>query len=563
MDPNESSDQSTRVPEGALSNNSKILPQPGPKGRSHAKPGMDSARLLMESDIFLRRSELFDKAPCGIFPSEITLNRIRPKDDPMIKSTMMVLALAAVAAGMITGASAEVPSPLKQFQSGIPMGEISCRDGRILMETPRASPACVMADSVQRLAGTGWTVISKGASEDTETGFSGTGPPQTITIQSKAAPVNSTDRVAELFGSGRGPPPCILPSSISVDVPDRAALGIPFNVSITPSFELTEQQLEDYNVQHRTSFGDAQEMWDEICTTGRGYGISSPATYVPTGSNVSFATKHLTIDYYPPFYRHVHFFHNMSFGSNSTVTFQMMINEPVIFRMSDVHDRSNEDYYKYDYGYFIVRAGPPSAYGIPPPYFLTHPSVSGNTVYLSEQPFADARSVIPLKERGPDDQYVPIRDENNRGYVAIIRPPSDERVPAQSRTVDQMTDSDFDMFYGWIAEDLTDGPFEGEDPAEFVKRFEGMNDTHVEEFLDRYPQFRADAQSFGPVLSWILPHALGQSSAPNLAYVSGRITALGPDDAAVPVYGINTCAFDVADGNDSSMPHLYRKHPVL
>ena len=56
-------------------------------------------------------------------------------------------------------AEAEIPSPLKQFQQGIPIEETQCRDARTLMSSPSGRPACVYDISVSILEQRGFIKV--------------------------------------------------------------------------------------------------------------------------------------------------------------------------------------------------------------------------------------------------------------------------------------------------------------------------------------------------------------------------------------------------------------------
>ncbi len=47
-------------------------------------------------------------------------------------------------------------SPLEQFESGIPIDNIQCRDSLILLKKYDGSPACVKPESVSKLENRGW-----------------------------------------------------------------------------------------------------------------------------------------------------------------------------------------------------------------------------------------------------------------------------------------------------------------------------------------------------------------------------------------------------------------------
>jgi len=65
-----------------------------------------------------------------------------------------------LAAGMTAiPALADTPTPLAQYNSGVPIDEIQCRDSRILMETPRGVPACLYEKSAETLQQRGWVPV--------------------------------------------------------------------------------------------------------------------------------------------------------------------------------------------------------------------------------------------------------------------------------------------------------------------------------------------------------------------------------------------------------------------
>lgn len=54
-----------------------------------------------------------------------------------------------------------VPSPLKQFKSGVPIDEIQCRDSLVLLKKYDNSPACVKPESASYLENRGWTILEQ------------------------------------------------------------------------------------------------------------------------------------------------------------------------------------------------------------------------------------------------------------------------------------------------------------------------------------------------------------------------------------------------------------------
>ena len=50
-------------------------------------------------------------------------------------------------------------SPYDQLEKGVPIAEISCRDGRVLMMDLREKPGCAFEDHVEKLETFGWKKI--------------------------------------------------------------------------------------------------------------------------------------------------------------------------------------------------------------------------------------------------------------------------------------------------------------------------------------------------------------------------------------------------------------------
>ena len=68
-------------------------------------------------------------------------------------------ALLLLAAALAAPALAYPGTPLAQFGSGVPLVEVSCMDGRVLLESPRGTPACVMESSAEKLIGRGFAPV--------------------------------------------------------------------------------------------------------------------------------------------------------------------------------------------------------------------------------------------------------------------------------------------------------------------------------------------------------------------------------------------------------------------
>jgi len=432
--------------------------------------------------------------------------------------------------------------------------DVPCCGERVLVGSPDGRPACVTPCSAQTLLERGWH-------ETAPPGHMPATPTKTLTVQSD--PWTAEPWGADL-GAGNlisGPyVPCILPSSISVEVPEEAAVGRPFDVTITPSFEITPQQLQDFNDLYETDFESARDMWESVCDSEQAsYYIKTPATYRPSGDGVSHVSTSTTKTWYPPYnyYTH-HVDRKFQFGGGST-TVQMTIDEPVIFRVSDVDDWGNQDYFKFDFGSFWVIAGTTPGSDIGPPLTFVYTDIKCDRIRLSDSEFVREQAGT---EPGPDDQFVPfptpyreygpgdtITLTQEYGQTALLRYIREDGYAQTHRDVpfwsiveyskdfggdavhpvtvisawdlgaeylenflneypeyragapayaaphtaeppgpkDQDSWVSSDVPFEWIAE-LLEGDFEGEDPAELIKRF-GLDDEYVAGFLEAYPKY--------------------------------------------------------------------------
>ncbi len=77
------------------------------------------------------------------------------------RMTMLGLLILALSISTIPAfAETENLSPYKQFNSGIPIDEIQCRDSKILLESPSGKPSCVNDTSVEKLNQRGFVEIT-------------------------------------------------------------------------------------------------------------------------------------------------------------------------------------------------------------------------------------------------------------------------------------------------------------------------------------------------------------------------------------------------------------------
>ncbi len=82
-----------------------------------------------------------------------------------MKVTLIAALSAAALLAVLQPAAAE--SPRAQFAAGVPLEEITCSEGRALLESPRGTPVCILEESVEKLAQRGFVLV-KTATESVE-----------------------------------------------------------------------------------------------------------------------------------------------------------------------------------------------------------------------------------------------------------------------------------------------------------------------------------------------------------------------------------------------------------
>ena len=267
-----------------------------------------------------------------------------------------------------------------------------------------------------------------------------------------------------------------------MQVPNKAKMSQPFDVVITPSYELTQGEMDEFNRYHRTDFDNAEDIWEEYCYS-KSFNLETPYNYEPSGETL---TPDITFDietgYYPPYKIHNHRINATSDLDTPSTTFQMTVSEPVIYRWGDLYDRNNTDYYKYDFGRLHIE----SMDNLFARYSVSiYTSISGKDVILSEHEPVRFQPDNG-KTHNLNEQFVPYKTVDRHVYT-VYHPDDIMGSEVASDAFRNSTSSD--VPFEWIAESLETGPYAGSDPEEFIKRF-GLDDDYVRRFLEAYPQYQ-------------------------------------------------------------------------
>ena len=486
---------------------------------------------------------------------------------------LLPLAAALVAgAPLVPPAHADYPPPpLQQVRDGgVSPEDVQCNAGLVHAVRANGAHVCVREATAERLgweifaaekadsAGAGGPGTIPGASPpagsvDDGRGAGVTAPPRPpedqrlvaaplVTVQSKplVLPDTSMGGISELSNN---PPRCILPSSVSVSVPGEVLVRTSFDVVITPSFDLTEQQLDKYNQlygNNHTRYDSAEDIWERACTHNRSYSIIAPANYVPSwkgGSEIDLSHFYLIGDYYPPYNAYVYTFGEIDFDAEPT-SIRMTINEPTVYTMSDLNDLSNFDYYEYDFGWFSVTPNTASGRGVP-----TYAAHNSGMITFSKYEPISGQDSTPLEHRHPGDQFIPYKSEHYFTQVWHFNPAGDPRAISH------------DVPFEWIVEELENGPYRGSDPEQFIRQL-GLDGDYVEDFFEAHPEYRRQVSGQAD------PGIAGQGNQPNVAFVAGYVVIRESNISSIPVDGVKACAFDVSGDSKDPNPTLLKNGAV-
>ena len=172
----------------------------------------------------------------------------------MTTKTMLGLIILAVGLSTIP-AFAEIDTPYQQFSNGTPINQIQCTDSKILMESPRNTPACVNESSVEKLENKGFILVDVVTITELETT-----PADSIIPTSD----NSINYDAELMSilekdlvfTNKETNPNVISELghrnginwpiYKVTYPSTAQVGVPFDVIYDYSFVIPDEETGSY-----------------------------------------------------------------------------------------------------------------------------------------------------------------------------------------------------------------------------------------------------------------------------------------------------------------------------
>ena len=457
----------------------------------------------------------------------------------------------------------DILSPYKQFQNGTPINEIQCRDGKILMETSRGTPACVNENSVEKLENIGFilvdvvrleanTIDSESNTVNTETNIidseSNTVNTETniideeqnidtskniptrdsinfddaelmailekeLVFTSKDMESNKSIQLSELHSFG-GHPIEIWPI-YNVTYPSTAKVGVPFDVVYEYSFVIPDEETGDYvNFNEQCSENDCGQMQF----------FAKVSSYVNvTSDNLKYDRDLIDGKTIPMINSTVYEYHPEFDNTQSLEEiFTFVINEPDIdYRIGKIQVQmqlSHND----DVVYFYV-------------------DDSGNVIF------------DPMMEKETFDQSSFAKSDapSVRNTASAIQTELDklqERPPAWTQNVvtppTGLRDGVPPELYGYLSEKLL-RDYPGENYEEFF-RYHNYTQSWIDDFLNAMPHLRSDdsltSQTMDFLTSYmLLPPAYGAEATTS---IFGKLVNTDEDGSSVFVHGGTVCAYD-------------------
>lgn len=191
----------------------------------------------------------------------------------MTKTTIAYLAAAAIAVlAAPAAADGAFPTPHRQHSDGIPLEAILCNDSMVLVESPRASPACVTDQTAQRLAERGWKAVL---------------PPEGRTI------INS----AEFPRPGQSAPEAYGRPTVIFDYPSRMEVGQEYSIYVNYTYSTVPRAYllpDSFEVDVGLTFGDGIEV------ISKGFGFELTRVHygaTPHAYSIHRTAKLVDVDY--------------------------------------------------------------------------------------------------------------------------------------------------------------------------------------------------------------------------------------------------------------------------
>ena len=416
----------------------------------------------------------------------------------------------------VYAATSDTLSPLKQMKMGIPIDEIQCNDGKILMQSSSGKPACLRESTAAKLADRGFTIVV--LKEKTEIYYNDNVPKDSISLSDSVktqlkmttpeflstntlTKTNYDEGFNEKSNGSYSLGYSYFWPKINMTFPEQVRIGEPFDVVMDYTYILPDEDTRNYD-------DPEEQCMAEMCER-RNIWVTMP-TFV-NYLNEDAIHESTTDD---PRHLPVRINHSYSIDPPFDNTkplqeiFTFVINEPDIdYRYGAIDISFNADR---------------------PAEFYFHAAPNG-VVYFDDE-------LMQSLGEGPGQLRDTPRESN-----AITR----EMRLAQGWNND-VPEGLWERFKDHLLNKKANGWLDGKSIRETLESDPGSSQAWVDKFLKFYPEL--DTQSFNPVLNWILPQAYGQESPTSLVF--GRISNTDPIGTSSFVHGVTVYAFDALESDE-------------
>ena len=438
----------------------------------------------------------------------------------MTTKTMLGLVVLAIGLSIIP-AFAEIATPYQQFSDGTPINQIQCTDSKILMESPRNTPACVNESSIEKLENKGFILVDVVTITELETTPADSIIPtsdNSINYDAELMSILEKDLVftnknketnlnviSELGYDANA----IIWPIYNVTYPSTAQVGVPFDVVYDYAFVIPDEETGSY------------VNFNEQCSEfgcGRMHFAAHVSSYVnATSDNLEHVRDHNGGETIPATNRTTYYSYP-EFDNTQPLqeTFTFVINEPDIdYRIGEIN--VNMRFNNNDLVYFYV-------------------GEDGNIIFdpmMKKETFENsslAKSTAPSVMNTASVIQTELDKLQERTYDYTQTP-----IPAPTGLRDGVPPELYDYYAKKLLRNYPNENYE-----DLFRSF-NYTQTWIDRFLSAMPELRSQTITDFLTSYMLLPPAYGAEATTT---VFGQLVNTDENGSSVFVHGGTVCAYD-------------------
>ena len=436
----------------------------------------------------------------------------------MTTKTMLGLVVLAIGLSIIP-AFAEIDTPYQQFSDGTPINQIQCTDSKILMESPRNTPACVNESSIEKLENKGFILVDVVTITELETTPADSIIPtsdnsinydaELMSILEKDLVFTNKNKETNLnviseLGHSRIHWPIY-----KVTYPSTAQVGVPFDVIYDYSFVIPDEETGSY-------VNNNEQCSENRC--GKIFFSAKVPNFVSvTSDNLEYFSSRIDVSM-TIFRNFTAYTYHPEFDNTQPLqeTFIFVINEPDIdYRIGEINVSIKQN--KKDLVYFYV-------------------GEDGNIIFdpmMKKETFENsslAKSTAPSVMNTASVIRTELDKLQERTYDATQTP-----IPAPTGLRDGVPPELYDYYAKKLLRDYPNENYE-----DLFRSF-NYTQTWIDRFLSAMPELRSQTITDFLTSYMLLPPAYGAEATTT---IFGQLVNTDENGSLVFVHGGTVCAYD-------------------